>query len=102
VLEQLLTERQNNKQLKNVKVFACGPEIMQFKIAQMCEKFGVECEISLERYMKCGFGICGNCCVDDAGFTTCQAGPVVSGEASLKVAEFGKYHRDKTGVRHNF
>lgn len=102
VLEQVLTERQQEKNLKNVKVFACGPEIMQLKIAQMCKTFGVECEVSLERYMKCGFGICGNCCVDDEGFTTCQNGPVVSGEKALSVAEFGKYHRDKTGIRHNF
>ena len=102
ILEQVLSERQKKGKLKNTKVFACGPEIMQHKIAKMSALFTVECEISLERYMKCGFGICGNCCVDDKGFTTCQQGPVVSGMQSLTVAEFGKYHRDKTGIRHNF
>jgi len=102
VLEQLLLARKASKTLKNTTVYACGPEIMQLKIAQMCAAFKVPCQISLERYMKCGFGICGNCCVDDKGYTTCQQGPVCSGEAALSVVEFGKYHRDKTGIRHNF
>ncbi len=39
------------------KVFTCGPEIMMKFIIDICDKAGIPCEVSMERYMKCGFGI---------------------------------------------
>lgn len=84
------------------KVYTCGPEIMMKGVVDVCDKYKVPCEISMERYMKCGFGICGQCAVDPLGICICQAGPVFSGEMAAKITEFGQYHRDKAGVRHDF
>jgi len=90
--------------LKNVSsgekvcVYTCGPEPMMVKVAQICEEYGVDCQVSLERYMKCGFGICGQCCMDDSGIRLCKDGPVISGKLALTHPEFGKYSRDQAGV----
>jgi len=81
------------------RVFACGPEIMMKKAAEMAVKARVKCQISLERYMKCGFGVCGQCAMDDSGICVCKNGPVYDGSAALKLREFGRYHRDGVGRR---
>ena len=39
-----------------------------------CEELGLDCQLSLERHMKCGAGVCG-CCVMD-GQRVCKDGPV--------------------------
>lgn len=79
------------------RVFACGPEMMMKRVAEIAGRAGVNCQISLERYMKCGFGVCGQCCVDDTGECVCTSGPVYDGEKALRLREFGKYHRDGVG-----
>jgi len=81
------------------RVFACGPEIMMKKAAEMAVKKRKKCQVSLERYMKCGFGVCGQCCMDDSGICVCKNGPVYDGAAALKLREFGRYHRDGVGRR---
>ncbi len=80
-------------------VYSCGPELMMHKVAQICQEAGVACQLSLERHMKCGIGVCGSCCVDDGGFCMCQEGPVVTGEMALSFKDFGKYHRDASGAK---
>ena len=84
------------------KVFACGPEMMLKSVLTVSEKHGVPSQLSLERYMKCGFGICGNCAVDSSGVRLCIDGPVVKAEECKKISEFGKYHRDGLGKKHEF
>lgn len=84
------------------KVFACGPEMMLKSVLTVCDKYKVPCQLSLERYMKCGFGICGNCVVDPLGKRLCIDGPVVKGEVCRNIEEFGKYHRDDVGRKHEF
>jgi dihydroorotate dehydrogenase electron transfer subunit len=78
--------------------YACGPEMMMKAVAQLCRQHGMPCQVSLERYMKCGMGVCGSCVVN--GKTVCRDGPVFSGEDALAMGEFGKAHRDATGVLH--
>lgn len=90
--------------LKNHKadaVYTCGPEMMMVKVAEMAKASGVECQVSLERYMKCGFGICGQCCMDDTGFRVCKDGPVTDGKTALQMQEFGKYSRSSSGIRND-
>lgn len=82
------------------KVYTCGPEIMMKKVVEMCLKYEVLCEISMERYMKCGFGICGQCAVDPLGICLCQDGPVISGDLIKQITEFSHYYRDKAGIKH--
>lgn len=77
----------------------CGPELMEKKVLDICNEYNVECEISIERYMKCGYGVCGQCAVDDLGICMCTYGPVVNRELANKIVEFGKYHRDKAGEK---
>lgn len=79
------------------RVFACGPEIMENRVKQICDEKSVAGWISVERFMKCGFGVCGHCCMDDTGDRVCKEGPVMSTELLSKIPEFGKYHRDKVG-----
>ena len=80
-------------------VYSCGPEIMMKLVVDICLKNNIDCEVSLERYMKCGFGVCGQCCVDDSGERICVEGPVFNGEKAKKLIEFGKYHRSKSGKK---
>lgn len=82
------------------QVFACGPERMLVKVSDLCFEHHVPCQLSLERYMNCGFGLCGNCTVDPLGIRLCTDGPVVRGELARTMTEFGKYHRDHLGKKH--
>ena len=78
-------------------VFTCGPEIMMKKVFDECEKRKVECQASLERYFKCAFGVCGQCCLDDK--LVCVDGTVF-GSAFLRTSkEFGKHTYARTGAR---
>jgi dihydroorotate dehydrogenase electron transfer subunit len=84
------------------QVFACGPEIMLLKTSQITAAHGVPSQLSLERYMKCGFGLCGNCTVDPLGIRICIDGPVVKNPTCLQITEFGQYHRDDLGRKQMF
>lgn len=78
-------------------IATCGPEPMEVAVLNLANKYNVDCEISVERYMKCGFNICGQCVIDDLGIPMCSVGPVVNRDIANKMKEFGKYHRDKAG-----
>jgi dihydroorotate dehydrogenase electron transfer subunit len=78
-------------------IYTCGPEIMMKKVFEICENAGIECQASLERYMKCGFGVCGQCCVD--GLMVCKDGPVFNSEQLRKLTEFGIFNRDGSGSK---
>jgi len=80
-------------------VYTCGPEIMMKFVNEICSKVNVPCQISMERYMKCGFGICGQCCVDNTGVRVCKEGPVFSGQMIKNIFEFGKYKREASGKK---
>ena len=91
VLKELL---KNNK----IKiVYTCGPEIMMKKVLGLCNKYNVECEASVERYMTCAFGICGNCVIDDK--LVCIDGPIFNRLQLNKLKEFGKFARLKFGKK---
>ena len=84
------------------QVFACGPERMLKACSDLCHKYQVPSQLSLERYLKGGYGLCGNCVVDPLGIRLCTDGPVVKNEKCLKIEEFGKYHRDAVGKKHDW
>ena len=93
LLEKLLGEKPIDA------VFSCGPELMMKRVAEICAEKKIDCELNLERFMKCGIGVCGSCTMDDSGFCVCKEGPVISGEKALEFVEFGKYRRDNVGMR---
>jgi dihydroorotate dehydrogenase electron transfer subunit len=76
-------------------LYACGPEKMLVALHRLCLEHGVPGQFSLERYMKCGFGICGQCALDD--LLVCQDGPVFTAEQLKGVRDFGRTHRSATG-----
>jgi len=104
ILEDLMAKAKLKKGVsqKIDCVYACGPELMMKKISDMCYANSINAQLSIERYMKCGFGVCGQCCVDPTGERMCMEGPVVDNVRARKISEFGKYHRDKTGKMHQF
>lgn len=78
-------------------IYACGPEPMLVAIHKLCREQGIPGQLSLERYMKCGFGICGQCSLD--GFLVCQDGPVFDVEQLDGLRDFGRARRTATGRR---
>ena len=79
--------------------FVCGPEIMMKGIYEILEDAEITAEYSLERYMKCALGICGQCCVDNTGWRICVEGPVFKNEKIEEISEFGKYRRNAAGIK---
>lgn len=83
-------------------VYTCGPELMMFGLYDQVRNLGVRFQASLERFMKCGCGICGTCAMDPTGTLVCVDGPVYTGNQLSEIAEFGKYHRDAMGLKKKF
>lgn len=65
-------------------IYACGPEAMLASVAQIAEAKNIDCQVSMERRMACGIGLCQGCAIEckvsDSRQTTykmcCQDGPV--------------------------
>ena len=75
-------------------VYTCGPEKMMGAVARLAKKKGADCQLLLERYMKCGIGVCGHCACGDR--LVCFDGPRFGFEI-LDNPEFEKVWRDKAG-----
>lgn len=62
------------------RLCACGPSVMMRTAVQMAHEAGVPAEVSLERRMACGVGVCLGCVCDRADgaghFKVCKDGPV--------------------------
>ena len=82
-------------QEQKLTVYACGPEKMLVALHRLCVEHDVPGQFSMERYMKCGFGICGQCAIDD--LLVCQDGPVLTVEQLDGMRDFGSVHRSATG-----
>ncbi len=81
------------------QVYAAGPEIMFVILKKILDPLGITYEFSMERYMKCGIGICGQCVLDDSGIRLCVEGPVVNQDDLKSITELGLPHRDASGRR---
>jgi dihydroorotate dehydrogenase electron transfer subunit len=84
------------------RIAVCGPEVMMRAVLAKVDEKGIahKTEFSLHRYMKCGIGVCGSCCIDPSGLRVCRDGPVFPGDKLLK-SEFGYYMRDASGRKKN-
>lgn len=82
------------------QIYICGPELMMAKLLRELEKNSKAsiAQFSLSRYIKCGIGLCGSCCIDPSGLRVCREGPVFQGD-SLINSELGKYMRDSSGKK---
>ncbi len=59
-LEQFLSE---NPDWKDAQIFACGPDAMLHAVADLALKQNMNCQVCMEAYMACGFGVCQSCIV---------------------------------------
>ncbi|MGZ4934420.1 MAG: dihydroorotate dehydrogenase electron transfer subunit [Halobacteriota archaeon] len=78
------------------EILCCGPEKMMHAVWQHALAHAIPSQFSLHRYVKCGIGMCGACCIDGSGLRTCVDGPVFTG-TQLSGGEFGTYMRDASG-----
>lgn len=70
-------------------VYTCGPEPMMVRVREICKKHGIMMEASLERYMRCGIGICGSCACGRS--VVCKDGPVFTIGELEKNPDFGRH-----------
>lgn len=77
-------------------VYTCGPERMIVEVARSAERAEVECQLLIERFFKCGIGLCGSCSLGRV--IPCRDGPVFFWR-ELKDTEYGTYARDACGER---
>ena len=77
-------------------ILACGPERMLYEIYKFVKRhgFAVKVQLSTERIIRCGIGVCGSCCLGSK--LVCRDGPVFSLE-ELERTEFGRWSRDFSG-----
>lgn len=69
-------------------IYACGPDPMLHRVAQIADRFGAPSQLSLEAPMGCGYGVCVGCAVAvrdhcPEGFVykkACVDGPIFWGE----------------------
>jgi len=80
-------------------ILTCGPEIMMKKLMDISKD--INFQASLERFMKCGFGICGQCCIGD-GIRVCTEGPIFNEKTLKKIKDFGFFKRDASGKKIKF
>jgi dihydroorotate dehydrogenase electron transfer subunit len=73
-----------DEQPETIIIYGCGPETMLAKVAQIAKKKKIDCQISMERRMACGIGLCQSCAVECRSQETseniykmcCKDGPV--------------------------
>ena len=68
--------------IKHIKI--CGPTIMMEGLAKLAMERGIECQVSLEKRMACGIGVCLGCTfegkVSKKRQKVCADGPVFAAE----------------------
>lgn len=80
-------------------ISAAGPERMLMAVRDFSTSRHIPYELSFERYMKCGIGICGQCCMDGSGLRLCVDGPVLTARKLAPITEIGLPHRTASGRR---
>jgi dihydroorotate dehydrogenase electron transfer subunit len=91
ILKEVLSEGYYNFDM----IYTCGPELMMKEIFDIAIEKKIPIQASLERYMKCGIGICSSCCIND--MLVCYDGTIFNNEQLQNFSEFGFSYRDKSG-----
>jgi dihydroorotate dehydrogenase electron transfer subunit len=78
---ELLDEHLANIVKKDVRIFACGPNPMLRALQKYVKEKKIDCDVSMESAMACGFGICQGCPIEykekeDAYKLVCKDGPI--------------------------
>ena len=66
VTDYVQTWLDENRQVNRDKfvIFGCGPEAMLAALAKIAERERIDCQVSTERLMACGVGLCQSCAVE--------------------------------------
>jgi dihydroorotate dehydrogenase electron transfer subunit len=85
-----LTEwlEQTESAANEIIIYSCGPEEMLAKVAEIAAGKNIDCQISMERRMACGIGLCQSCAIEcrvpGSSETVykmcCEDGPVFDGK----------------------
>jgi dihydroorotate dehydrogenase electron transfer subunit len=94
-----MLNKYSKKDLSELVVYSCGPEIMLYKLFEICQEYKIEFYASLERIMRCGCGLCGLCAIDPSGLLVCKDGPIFNLELLSKMGDFGKFKRNFAGKK---
>lgn len=66
------------------QIYTCGPDIMMKHIANYAHEHSISCQVSLEKRMACGFGVCLACTCDNqktkSRVKVCTDGPVFNSQ----------------------
>ena len=78
---ELLQQELSSYEYSKIKIFGCGPTAMLRSLRGFTIKNNIECEVSTECAMACGFGICMGCPTESAKqndkyLLVCKDGPV--------------------------
>lgn len=76
-------------------VYTCGPELMMKRVFDIASSYSLPVQARLERYMKCGIGICGSCCIGE--HLVCKDGTIFNEKELRYMNDFGQIVRDKSG-----
>jgi dihydroorotate dehydrogenase electron transfer subunit len=77
-------------------IYTCGPEPMIRKVFDVSETFNTPMEASLERFMRCGIGLCGSCVIGK--YRVCRDGPIFNSIQLREIQdEFGFSKLDRYG-----
>jgi len=76
--------KENPTESESAIIYSCGPEVMLARVAEIAKEKKIDCQVSMERRMACGFGVCQSCAVecrvDNSNETVyklcCEDGPV--------------------------
>ena len=76
--------KENPPESESAIIYSCGPEAMLARVAEIAKEKKIDCQVSMERRMACGFGVCQSCAVEcrvsDSNQTIyklcCEDGPV--------------------------
>jgi len=49
---------------KDMIIYGCGPEQMLARVAKIAKQKKIDCQVSMERVMACGIGLCQSCAVE--------------------------------------
>jgi dihydroorotate dehydrogenase electron transfer subunit len=55
---------QNPSKAAKTAVYCCGPEPMLAEAARIANKYSIDCQLSMERRMACGTGLCQGCAIE--------------------------------------
>ena len=81
----LLKNEESKLDLNRIRIFGCGPNPMLKALQEYSISKNIDCQISVECAMACGFGICQGCPIDkfdgEGYYLVCKDGPVFDSRA---------------------